>query len=73
MERPVFQAPGTPMEELDTPALVVDLEVMERNIATVHACFSQSSAKIRPMPADINAPRSHTGRSGLGLPLVGSA
>ena len=48
MERPVFQAPGTPMEDLDTPALVVDLEVMDRNIATVHACFSHSSAKVRP-------------------------
>ena len=48
MERPVFQTPGTPMEELDTPALVVDLDVMDRNIDTVHACFSHSSVKIRP-------------------------
>ena len=48
MERPVFQPPGTPMEELDTPALVVDLDVMDRNIEAVHTCFSQSSVRIRP-------------------------
>ena len=48
MERPVFQPPGTPMEELDTPALVVDLDVMDRNIETFHACFKQSDAKVRP-------------------------
>lgn len=36
MERPIFQPVGTPAEELDTPALVVDLGVMEQNIAALH-------------------------------------
>ncbi len=36
MERPIFQPVGTPADELDTPALVVDLGVMERNIAALH-------------------------------------
>ena len=36
MERPIFQPVGTPVEELDTPALFVDLDVMYRNIETVH-------------------------------------
>ncbi len=39
MERPIFQPVGTPVEELDTPALVVDIDVMERNIDTVHSLF----------------------------------
>ena len=32
MERPIFQPVGTPVEELDTPALVIDLDVMDKNI-----------------------------------------
>ena len=39
MERPIFQPIGTPVEELDTPALVVDLDVMDRNVDTVHGLF----------------------------------
>ena len=42
MERPIFQAVGTPTEELDTPALVVDLEVMEQNIAVLHGAVGSS-------------------------------
>ena len=48
MERPVFQPVGTPVEELDTPALVVDLEVMGQNIETLHSYFRQAEAKVRP-------------------------
>ena len=48
MERPVFQPIGTPAEELDTPALVVDLDVMERNIETLHSFFRESKVKVRP-------------------------
>lgn len=48
MERPVFQPIGTPVEELDTPALIVDLDVMGRNIETLHSFFHQAEAKVRP-------------------------
>ncbi|PKB63866.1 MAG: hypothetical protein BZY80_05115 [SAR202 cluster bacterium Io17-Chloro-G2] len=52
MERPIFQPVGTPVEELDTPALVVDLDVMEANIARFHASLEGSSGgsglKVRP-------------------------
>ncbi len=48
MERPVFQPVGAAVEELDTPALVVDLAVMERNIDVLHGKFRQSTAKLRP-------------------------
>ena len=48
MERPIFQPVGTPMEDLDTPALVVDLDVMEANIETMHSWFGSVPAGLRP-------------------------
>ena len=48
MERPVFQPVGTDVEDLDTPALVVDLDGMERNIEVFHSHFRQSGVKVRP-------------------------
>lgn len=57
MERPVFQPVGTPVEDLDTPALVVDLAAMERNIELLHASFRQSSAKVRPHVASHQCPQ----------------
>ena len=57
MERPVFQPPGTPVEELDTPALVVDLDVMGRNIETLHSRFNESRAQIRPYVAAHQCPQ----------------
>jgi D-serine deaminase-like pyridoxal phosphate-dependent protein len=48
MERPIFKPVGTPMEQLDTPALVVDLAVLERNIDVLHGFFQQHEAKVRP-------------------------
>jgi D-serine deaminase-like pyridoxal phosphate-dependent protein len=40
--------PGTRLDDLDTPALVVDLPVMERNIETLHTYFTKRTAKVRP-------------------------
>lgn len=48
MERPIFKPLGTPVAQLDTPALVVDLVVLERNLDTLHAFFRQGDAKVRP-------------------------
>lgn len=48
MERPVFQPVGTPVEELDTPALVLDLDVLGKNLSTMQAIFQGQSAKVRP-------------------------
>jgi D-serine deaminase-like pyridoxal phosphate-dependent protein len=48
MERPIFKPVGTPVGQLDTPALVVDLAALERNIETMHAFFRQRDAKLRP-------------------------
>ena len=48
MERPIFKPIGTPAEELDTPSLVVDLEILQKNIEELHTFFSMREAKIRP-------------------------
>ena len=51
MERPIFQPIGSPAEELDTPALVVDLGVMEQNIASLHNAVAGSGTgrvSVRP-------------------------
>ena len=49
MERPIFQPVGTPVEELDTPALVLDLDVMDKNIQTFQGYFATTTAKARPV------------------------
>ncbi len=49
MERPIFQPAGTSVEELDTPALVVDLELMERNIQAYHGYFAGTPVTVRPV------------------------
>jgi D-serine deaminase-like pyridoxal phosphate-dependent protein len=49
MERPIFKPVGTPVMELDTPALVVDLDILEHNLATLHTFFQQCQAKVRPL------------------------
>jgi len=48
MERPIFKPVGTPVTQLDTPALVVDLTLLEQNIETLHAFFRHREAKVRP-------------------------
>ena len=48
MERPIFKPVGTPVEQLDSPALVVDLSVLEKNIQTMASFFQHSDAKLRP-------------------------
>lgn len=48
MERPIFKPLGTPVEELDTPTLVVDADVLERNIETMASFFANSRARLRP-------------------------
>jgi D-serine deaminase-like pyridoxal phosphate-dependent protein len=40
--------PGTLVDELDTPALLIDLPVMERNLKTLHSYFAQRTSKVRP-------------------------
>ena len=48
MERPILKPIGTPSEELDTPSLVVDLNILESNISEFHSHFTDSDWKLRP-------------------------
>ena len=43
----ILPPPGTPLEEIETPALIVDLPVIERNLETMHAFFRDAPAKVR--------------------------
>ena len=38
---------GTPIDEIETPALVLDLSILERNIETMHAFFRNRPVKVR--------------------------
>src|SRR5512138_1409143 len=40
--------PGDPVGALDTPALVVDLDAMERNLARMAAFARQAGVRLRP-------------------------
>jgi D-serine deaminase-like pyridoxal phosphate-dependent protein len=39
---------GSPVQDVDTPALLLDLDVLERNIAKMATTFQQLPAKLRP-------------------------
>ncbi len=48
MERPITKPPGTPVDQLDTPALVVDLDAFEANVERVHGFFRGRAVTMRP-------------------------
>ncbi len=56
MERPIFKPLGTPVNELDTPALVVELDALEHNLSVVHSFFENATAKLRPMVSTHGCP-----------------
>jgi D-serine deaminase-like pyridoxal phosphate-dependent protein len=41
-------APGTPITELDTPALIVDLDAMDANISACFAALEGTQVRVRP-------------------------
>ena len=80
MERPVFQPTGTPVEDLDTPALVVDLDVLEQNIRTLQSRFQGSNALVRPFVTPHGCPQiahmqvdTMEGAGGIAVNSVGEA
>ena len=40
--------PGSPIEDIDTPALIIDLDLMEGNIARMAEFFADKDAWLRP-------------------------
>ncbi len=79
MERPIFQPVGTPVDELDTPALVVDLDLMESNIQTYHGYFAGSGVAVRPVVTSHLCPQvarrqlAAPGSRGVAVTTVGEA
>lgn len=49
-------AVGTPKEEIDTPALLIDLPIMERNIAKMAEYFRGVKANLRPHAKTVKTP-----------------
>ena len=43
-----FPSPGTPVDELDTPALIVDLDLAEANIRTLQKAADEIGTAVRP-------------------------
>lgn len=56
MERPIFKLIGTPVVDLDTPALVIDLDQLEHNLTTVHTFFQGCATKLRPVVSAHSCP-----------------
>ena len=48
--------PGTPIEELDTPCLLVDLDAVERNFAVVADRYRETTCKMRAHTKNIKSP-----------------
>ncbi len=69
MERPIFQPVGTPVDELDTPALVVDLDLMERNIEAYHGHFAGTPVTVRAVVTSHLSPQ--VARRQLAAPASG--
>lgn len=79
MERPIFQPAGTPVDELDTPALVVDLDLMESNIRTYQGYFAGTGVTVRPVVTSHLCPQvarrqlASPGSRGIAATTVGEA
>lgn len=47
---------GTPIEELDTPVLLIDLDVLERNFETIAKTYASTKCKLREHGKNIKSP-----------------
>lgn len=56
MERPIFKPIGTPVVDLDTPALVIDLDQLAHNLSTVHTFFQGCKTQLRPVASAHGCP-----------------
>lgn len=48
MERPIFKPIGSSIYKIDTPALVINLNLLNHNIKTLHSFFKNQKCKVRP-------------------------
>ena len=48
MDFDYLPSPGTPLEELDTPCLIVDLDTAEKNILKMESAANSMGVSMRP-------------------------
>ena len=49
--------PGTPIDELDTPVLIIDLDALEKNINVIASHYVDSDTKLRPHVKNHKSPQ----------------
>jgi hypothetical protein len=54
---------GAPVAEVETPALVIDLDALDRNIAKMAEFARAAGVRVRPTPRPTSRLRSRYGRS----------
>jgi D-serine deaminase-like pyridoxal phosphate-dependent protein len=62
--------PGTPLERVDTPALIVDLDALERNLDRMAAFTTRTAKRVRPHAKSHKSPlvaRMQLDRGAIGL------
>ena len=47
---------GTPVQELDTPCLLVDMDALEHNFSVIAETFRDTTCKMREHSKDIKSP-----------------
>ncbi|HEY8807791.1 MAG TPA: alanine racemase, partial [Candidatus Limnocylindria bacterium] len=65
-----MNAPGTPLDRVDTPALIVDLDALERNLDRMAAFAKRTGKQVRPHAKTHKSPivaRMQLERGAIGL------
>ena len=53
-------SPGTPVEQLDTPCLIVDMDAYESNLQVVADTYRDTPTKMRAHTKNLKSPSSRT-------------
>ena len=72
MQRPIEKPPGTPVEELDTPALIVDLDRLDSNFAAVPGP-ARAEVWVHKTPAIAGRQVVHSNVFGIAVRSIGEA
>ena len=65
--------PGTPLEDLDTPCLILDLDALDRNMGVMADYYEGQSSKLRGHSKNHKTPRWRCGKSEGVAPSAESA
>ena len=73
MLQPPPAEPGTPIDEVDTPALLIDLDALEKNLDLMAALAREAGVKLRPHAKTHKSPviaRLQMARGAVGQSIV---